>query len=204
MTPKRATSAGLETRLEEAEATLRAIRSGEVDAVVVSSPDGDRAVALEGGTQPYHVLLNAMSDGAALLAPGGTILFANRRLGEIVHAVADGLRGTSLLEFVAPAEQARFDRLLRSAETGNAGEFALLAGGTVATPAWMAISAVSSSLLMVIVTDLTARKEAEAMRLGSIRPALVTADDAQPGGTTFTISTVGLLLIIIIVILLAR
>jgi hypothetical protein len=38
----------------------------------------------------------------------------------------------------------------------------------------------------------------------SVRPELATDDGAQPGNTTFTISTVGLLLIIIIVILIVK
>src|SRR4029077_9702580 len=84
----------LRARLHDAEATLEAIRSGAVDAVVVSGPRGDETRAFEGATHPYQVLLNAMSDGAALLSPDGTILFGNRRLGEIAEAALEDLRGS--------------------------------------------------------------------------------------------------------------
>ena len=75
----------LRARLAEAEATLEAIRTGGIDAVVVSGPGGERTLALEGATHPYNVLLDAMGDGAALLRSDGTVLFGNRRLGEIAR-----------------------------------------------------------------------------------------------------------------------
>jgi len=44
-------------RLEEAEETLRAIRSGEVDALVVSGAQGDQVFTLKDATLPYQVLI---------------------------------------------------------------------------------------------------------------------------------------------------
>src|ERR1044072_1346263 len=92
----------LRARLQDAEATLEAIRSGAVDAVVVSAPGGDETRAFEGATHPYHVLLNAMTAGAALLSADGTILFGNRRLAEIAHAPLESLRGAGLATLVEP------------------------------------------------------------------------------------------------------
>ena len=82
MTRKRIAVPGLRARLDAAEATLEAIRTGAVDALVVSGPGGDRTLTIEGAVDPYHVLLNAMTDGAVLLATDGTILFGNRRFGD--------------------------------------------------------------------------------------------------------------------------
>ncbi len=42
----------LRLRLEEALDTLRAIRSGEVDALVVSTPQGDQVYTLKGAERP--------------------------------------------------------------------------------------------------------------------------------------------------------
>ncbi|MDL5502862.1 MAG: hypothetical protein QSU88_06560, partial [Candidatus Methanoperedens sp.] len=47
----------LEIRLEEAEETLRAIRSGEVDALVVSTEEGEEIFTLKGADQPYRILI---------------------------------------------------------------------------------------------------------------------------------------------------
>ena len=53
--------AQLRQRLEEAEDTLRAIRTGEVDALVISTPDGEQIYTLEGAETAYRVMVEAMS-----------------------------------------------------------------------------------------------------------------------------------------------
>jgi len=183
----------LRARLAEAEATLEAIRNGEVDAVVVTGPDGDRALAIEGALHPYHLLLNAMSDGAALLTRDGTILFCNHRLGEIAHAPLERLRGSRLEDLVAPAERSGLQELLRKGATRNdQREFAVVAPEPPATPVRIALSAVplggypgqtgvestGGALLMAIVTDLTTKKHAEATRLGLMK-RLISAEDEE-------------------------
>ncbi|MGZ9138126.1 MAG: hypothetical protein ACXW4K_11820 [Candidatus Deferrimicrobiaceae bacterium] len=49
--------AELSARLEEAEETLSAIRAGEVDAVIVAGPTGDRVFTLEGAEHAYRIFL---------------------------------------------------------------------------------------------------------------------------------------------------
>jgi hypothetical protein len=58
----------LRLRLEEAEQTLHAIRSGEVDSLVVEGPNGPMVYALEGASNSYRVLVESMSEGAATLS----------------------------------------------------------------------------------------------------------------------------------------
>lgn len=180
---RRSPTQRLRARLLDAEATLDAIRSGAVDAVVVSGPGGDETRAFEGATHPYHVLLNAMSDGAALLGPDGTILFGNRRLGEIAHAPLESLRGSRLPQFAAPAERYRLEAFVREGRHGGR-EFAILGEDGAATPVWIALSLVplgagnGHSVLMAIITDLTDRKRAETMRLGLLK-RLLSAEDQE-------------------------
>src|SRR5208337_3843719 len=52
-------------RLETAEETLRAIQSGEVDALMDSGRRGEQVVSLKGGEPAYRMLVEAMSEGAA-------------------------------------------------------------------------------------------------------------------------------------------
>jgi hypothetical protein len=68
--------ADLKTRLEEAEDTLRAIREGEVDALVVSGPAGEQIYTLKGADYSYRILIEAINEGAGILAPDGDILYA--------------------------------------------------------------------------------------------------------------------------------
>jgi PAS domain-containing protein len=67
----------LQERLDEAEETLRALRSGEVDAIVASGPDGDRVYTLYGADEAYRLMIQNMGEGALTITPEGLILFAN-------------------------------------------------------------------------------------------------------------------------------
>jgi PAS domain S-box-containing protein len=173
----------LRARLREAEATLEAIRSGAVDAVVVSGPGGDETRAFEGATHPYHVLLNAMSDGAALLSPDCTILFGNRRLAEIAHTPLERLRGSRFPEFAAPAERPSLEAFLLRGRNGGR-EFAIIGEDGSATPVWIALSLVpleagnGHTVRMAIITDLTDRKRADTTRLGLLK-RLLSAEDQE-------------------------
>lgn len=185
---------GLRARLSEAEATLEAIRTGAVDAVVVSGPGGARTLAIEGATHPYHVLLDAMSDGAALLATDGTILFGNRRLGEFAQAPLDRVQGSPFAQLVAPAERASFGEFLREvARRNSVREFTLVGSGAAVTPVRVALSAVSPGaypgvtaaqsrdgalILMAIITDLTDRNRADATR-GELMKRLISVEDEE-------------------------
>ena len=180
---RRSPTQRLRARLHDAEATLEAIRSGAVDAVVVSGPRGEETRAFEGATHPYHVLLNAMSDGAALLSPDGTILFGNRRLAEIAHAPLGSVRGSRLSHFAALGERHSLEAFVRVGRNGGR-EFAFMGEAGAATPVWIALSQVpleagnGHSVRMVIITDLTDRKHAETTRLGLLK-RLLSAEDQE-------------------------
>ena len=188
MTRKRAAIPGLRARLDAAEAMIEAIRAGEVDALVVSGPGGDRTLAIEGATEPYHLLLNAMTDGAVLLAPDGTILFGNRRFGEIARAPLAGLLGSKFQRLLVGTGRADFGALLTSGtEERSAGEFTIARGGTPGTSVWIALSTLPldddparrAVVRMAIVSDLTERKRAEEARLDLIKRLITVEDDER-------------------------
>lgn len=182
----------MRARLAEAEATLEAIRTGQVDAVLISGPGGERVHAIEGSSHPYHELLNAMTDGAALLGRDGTMLFANQRLAKLAHRSLGALPGTPFAALVPPGVRAGLDQLFRQAlRRPVAAEFTLPIRGRAATPVRVALSpAVLESyspsralpgdelVLMAIVTDLTDRKRAEGVRLDLVK-RLVAAENEE-------------------------
>ena len=69
----------LQARLDEADETLRALRSGEVDAIVASGPEGDRVYTLKGADETYRVMVQEMAEGAVDLTLDGLILFSNKQ-----------------------------------------------------------------------------------------------------------------------------
>ena len=184
-TERRIRTPGLRARLEEAEATLAAIRTGAVDALVVSGPDGEQTLAIEGAAHPYHTLLNAMSDGAALLSPEGSILFCNRRLGEITQSSVDLLRGSRFQHHVATDERSSFQAFLSESVGGNSREIPIVCADGSSVPVRLALSAIplgggnGAYVLMLIVTDLTERKRAEATRFALMTRVISAEDDER-------------------------
>ena len=74
----------LRARLAEAEETLRAIRAGEVDALVVSTAKGNQVFTLAGAERMYRLLIETMNEGALTLAPDGSILYCNARFAALL------------------------------------------------------------------------------------------------------------------------
>jgi len=94
----------LRIRLEEAEETLRAIREGEVDGLVVSGPEGERLFLLKGAEHAYRVFVEAMNEGAVTLSRDGTILYCNERFAEMIGTSNEKVTGQSIYPFVASTD----------------------------------------------------------------------------------------------------
>src|SRR5690349_11757232 len=93
----------LQARLDEAEVMLRAIRNGEVDAIVVAGPDGDTVYTLKGADEAYRLLVQQMAEGAVTVAADGLILFANDQLARMLGLPLERVIGCRMDDFVAPA-----------------------------------------------------------------------------------------------------
>ena len=99
----------LRARLKSAEETLRAIQSGEVDALMVSGRHGEQVVSLKGGEPNYRMLVEAMSEGAATLSRNGVVLYCNRRFAELMSRPPGRVIGIALQSLVAETERDRFE-----------------------------------------------------------------------------------------------
>src|SRR5579884_1023424 len=155
----------LRQQLQEATATLDAIRNGEVDALVVAGSSGDKVYTLEGAEKPYRVLIEAMQQGAATLSPDGTILFCNGCLATMLGVPQEEVSGTALREFVPPPERPQLDAMLRQARLSHSvGEVQFQIGQYELLPVRLALSALhlpGTTALGLIVTDLTEQKRQE-------------------------------------------
>src|SRR5581483_6637300 len=105
----------LHARLAETEATMNAIRTGDVDGIVVEGPNGSRIFTLQSPEEPYRILAERMNEGAATLTCEGTILFCNQRLADMVGAASERLLGSALHSILHPDERAGLAELLLSA-----------------------------------------------------------------------------------------
>src|SRR5581483_2572427 len=174
----------LRRQLEEAQDTLRAIRGGEVDAVVVSGPDGDHVYVLKGAEQPYRIFVETMNEGAATLLQDGTVIYSNERFAKMLGWPLERIMGTALSSFVAPSGQDRLQPLLAEALAGRCtGVLPLLAKDGTSIWAELSMSPVKLEEgvgICLIASDITDQKKTEELRayLASI---VDTTDDAIIG-----------------------
>ena len=75
----------LRRRLEEAEDALRAIREGDVDAIVVTGSQGDRIYSLAETENLHRLMVEAMNEVGIATTPDGIILFCNRRASSVLQ-----------------------------------------------------------------------------------------------------------------------
>jgi PAS domain S-box-containing protein len=157
----------LRTKLDEAEETLRAIRNGEVDALIVSTPQGNQVFTLQSADHPYRVLIEEMHEGAITILVDGVILYSNRRFAEIVSYPLEAMLSQSIYQHFMPEDHLRFTEFLQAAQSSESvyGEFALRNQQGEPIPAHIAANALQFSQLLIlglVVTDLRERKRAEA------------------------------------------
>jgi PAS domain S-box-containing protein len=109
----------LVARLSEAEETLRAIRSGEVDAIVVNGHGGEKVFTLQGADHTYRVFVERMNEGAAVLSSDHTVLHCNGRFAWFLGMGLQSVIGSSMRDLVSPDDHAKLDALLRRAAQRN-------------------------------------------------------------------------------------
>jgi two-component system NarL family sensor kinase len=110
----------ISTRVAELEETLRAIRMGEVDAVVVSGPIGDQVFTLQGAEHPYRILVETIDEGAATLSDDGTVLYSNRSFAAIFGVPLEKFIGSPIESFVSGDDLEDLRTLFRDAKNGSA------------------------------------------------------------------------------------
>jgi diguanylate cyclase (GGDEF)-like protein len=159
-------------RMAEAEDTLRAIGAGEVDAFVVADGgNGRRVFTLSTADRPYRMFVENMREGAATVSSSGLILYANRRLAELLSCSREAMIGSPLAMFVAGDAPIGLDELLGPAGLGATVELELVDRNANAVPVLVGTSPLEvdgDHLTCLTFTDLRAQKaqDREISRLG--------------------------------------
>lgn len=161
----------LRARLAIAEDTLRAIRSGEVDSMVVAGKQGDRVFTLEGAEHAYRVLIESMNEGALTLTAGKMILYANQCFARMVKCPLEQVTGSSFRRFLSVADRVTLRPLMkRSAKTGAKIQVTLLADDGSLLPVQISTQEIAAKgfdrvTISMVVTDMTeARRNEELLR----------------------------------------
>ena len=153
--------------LDEAEDVLAAIRTGEVDALVVSVTNRPPSVfLLEGADDPYRVLLETLNEGAMTVAQDATILYANRRVAELLARPPGQVLGARLTAFLVHADAAALREMLAEKPASAKREMALLTREGVVVPVMVSMRVVRGDpsgdpdAFSIVLTDLSPLKAA--------------------------------------------
>jgi len=152
-------------RLSEAEESLRAIRSGEVDAIVVNGQGGEKVFTLQGADHTYRVFVERMNEGAAVLSSDHTVLHCNGRFARFLGAGLQSVIGSSMLDLVWPEDHPKLDALLRRAAQRNCrGEIRLKSRKGTPLSVQLSLNPLrldSTGAVCLIASDLSEMKRAE-------------------------------------------
>ena len=102
----------LRARLDDAEDMLRAIRQGEIDALIVEGADGSHVYTLHSAEEPYRHLVEQMQEGAVVLTRRGDILYANARFADLVGQPLTSVIGGRIHRFVNGGDGGGLETLL--------------------------------------------------------------------------------------------
>jgi PAS domain S-box-containing protein len=159
--------AELRGRLLDAEETLRAIREGEVDALVVNERRGEKVYTLKSADRSYRLMIQEMRQGAASLTTDGMILFCNPSFARLLNAPPDTVTGSSVFTYVTPESRPLLEALLRQAKDGASSQGEVVAqriGDEVRVPVLFTLNSVVLDgvfTLYAVATDLTDQKRME-------------------------------------------
>ena len=161
----------LRAQLQEAEETLYAIRSGQVDALVVSGEAGEQIFTLQGADHSYRLLIEDMNEGALTLTAEGEILFANRRFAEMLKTPLEKIIGSTIFTWIAANSQKIIQLILSKDDTEKRHEVMLVASDGEWVQAYFSMSNLQTydmpDLFCVVVTDLRAQKRQQDILIAS-------------------------------------
>jgi len=176
--------AGLRARLTEADETLRAIRTGEVDTVVVAGKLGSRVFTLDGAEHAYRVLIESMNEGALTITDDKTILYANQCFARMVRCPLEQVMGGSLRRFLSAEDRAALRTLLKKGGmSGSKVQVLLRASDGGRLPAHLSIrrlgrSGTRNATFGIVVTDMTESRYNEE-RLRTLTRRVVQAQEGE-------------------------
>src|SRR5580692_5950936 len=107
--------ARLGAHVAETEEMHRAIRTGEVDTMMVAGKNGPHVFTLKGSEHAYRVLIESMNEGALTITTDKLILYANQAFARMVKFPLEQVTGSSFRRFLSVADSAAFGLLIQRA-----------------------------------------------------------------------------------------
>jgi two-component system, OmpR family, phosphate regulon sensor histidine kinase PhoR len=154
----------LRFQLEEANDTIEAIRTGQVDALIVQGDNGHQLYTLKTADQTYRMFIEKMNEGAVTLNREGIILYSNFRFAEMVNMPLEKVIGIRFDTFILKEAREEFYKLIENGWERECKEEVLLVHNKRYTPCLLSCNTLELDegiALSLILTDLSIQKEAE-------------------------------------------
>lgn len=152
----------LKIRLEEANDTLEAIRSGEVDALVVKANDSHQLYTLKSADQTYRIFIEQMTEGVVTLNSKNNILYCNSRFASMVGQPLEKIIGHEFCKFILQDEWHACEQLINRAwEDNSRGELNVSGSNAEIFPVLMSCKRLDldgNKSMSIILTDLSTQK----------------------------------------------
>lgn len=166
-------AADLREKLDEANNILHAIQNGEIDALVISAPDGEKVYTLKGADYTYRVLLEQMHEGAVIINSSGLIVYGNKYLEQLLQCPLEKVIGALLYDFFSASDEAAFKSYANHSHSGNTRvELNMLSKKGSSIPVSISIATIQieqEEFDFIVITDLTEQKLKEKDRLSTYK-----------------------------------
>lgn len=155
----------LRGQLEEANDTIEAIRSGQIDALIVKHEHGHQIYTLKSADQTYRVFIEKMKEGAVTLNQQGIILYSNFRFASMMNLPLSKVIGIDFKKLVARDNLKVFHQLTEKGwKTESKGELYLVNQQGELIPFMASLTTLEleeGTALSIILSDLSVLKESE-------------------------------------------
>jgi len=157
--------AELRHQLDEANETIEAIRTGQIDALVVKRPTGHQLYTLKTADQTYRVFIEKMREGAVTLNRKGVVLYSNSRFASMVNLPLTKIIGSYFKDYVEEVEMPIFDNLFKKGWKKECkGEINISPKEKARVPVLLSLTSLELDegvALSIIITDLSDQKNIE-------------------------------------------
>jgi len=139
--------------LTEAEGALDAIRSGQIDGVVVG---GEEVVLLGTAHHSYRAMVDRMQQGAVTVSSDGEVLYANDRFATMIGVSGENILGKVIDSWFVPSQRDRLRQTLAESAAGGAqAELDIIGSEGNALPVLVTgAPADASGTVTLVITDL--------------------------------------------------
>jgi two-component system CheB/CheR fusion protein len=155
----------LRLQLQEANDTIEAIRTGQVDALVVSNESGHQLYTLKSADHTYRLFIERMKEGAVTLNKDEIILYSNSQFASMVDLPLSKVIGVPFSQFVPDEFKDQFRKLIKKSwQSDSKGEISLKNKNNEWVPFLLSFTSLEldeGRSLSIILTDLSIQKETE-------------------------------------------